>query len=694
MAMGGANAGGGPGKAATGGSGTAAAGDAGTDAAAGGAGTDATAGGAGTAAAGGTGTDAAAGGAGADAVAGEGVPVECNLGEAKAKMGHGTTTGVAPGMDPNSTYSLKIRLLGNPKKARKEIKYFCFEKVIDCDLTNYKDLVEAIVEEYPPRYLEVAHVQYYDDVLKIFPEVNSDQELMSMFEKHSQKKVVEMFIAYCDPAEAYKPITEYYSDVHIQPENNVDQDEDSYLRNPIPENEHVGIDEENTYLEKDHMPLNVVKKKTLVSMIALVQEGKRRCRMQLSIGYVRRQAIGSPTGLVICTDAGQAVMTGVKEVFPEAEHRECMFHLVSNFKKKFHGKVFDDHLWAAAYSWNPYVFDKHWVAMEAAKQAATAYIRKWHNRLWSRSQFSTICKVDYVTNNLAECFNNWIKHHKSLNLDDFMDKARQLLMIMSNRRRNVAKKLDGLILPHIIKKLNAMTRELNLEVVQSSEEVAEVTALGGSGFRAAYAQLIPAMPDKNQWPESDHGFFMHPPLLKATAGRPKTERYKGCSEKKRKSGKHLCPICKDYGHHWHNCKKGNPEDIAAMLAVREPPKKKIKTMEGNESAIVPCMDEAPTRMSFPPSLENSSYKKGKGSNSGSGGSKRSRTGTSQREPISIELPIPSEKTNVHVKVKSKKKTKDVVPIVPLDSPAMSTRSKKFNPPSPAMSTRSKRRLSL
>jgi hypothetical protein len=72
---------------------------------------------------------------------------------------------------------------------------------------------------------------------------------------------------------------------------------------------------------------------------------------------------------------------------------------------------------------------------------------------------------------------------------------------------------------------------------------------------------------------------------------------------------------------------------------------------------------------------------------------RSRTSPSQPEPISIELPMPSEKTNVHVKVKSKKKKKDV-PIVPLDSPTMRTRSKKFNPPSPAMSTRRKRRLSL
>ena len=63
-----------------------------------------------------------------------------------------------------------------------------------------------------------------------------------------------------------------------------------------------------------------------------------------------------------------------------------------------------------------------------------------------------------------------------------MDKVRQLIMILWNDRRKVAKKLDGLILPHIMKKLNALTREFNLEVVECSEEVAEVVALGGNGF--------------------------------------------------------------------------------------------------------------------------------------------------------------------------------------------------------------------
>ena len=41
-----------------------------------------------------------------------------------------------------------------------------------------------------------------------------------------------------------------------------------------------------------------------------------------------KEAIGTPEGLTFCIDCGQAVMNGVSEVFPNAEHRECMYHLV------------------------------------------------------------------------------------------------------------------------------------------------------------------------------------------------------------------------------------------------------------------------------------------------------------------------------------------------------------------------------
>ena len=89
-------------------------------------------------------------------------------------------------------------------------------------------------------------------------------------------------------------------------------------------------------------------------------------------------------------------------------------------------------------------------------------------------------------------------------------------------------------------------------------------------FRAAYDNLIPALTDKDQWLQSNHGFFMHPPLLKSTAGRRKNQRFKGCNEGSttHKKGQHRCPICQSYGHRWYTCKYGHPNDIATMLAEK------------------------------------------------------------------------------------------------------------------------------
>ena len=334
-----------------------------------------------------------------------------------------------------------------------------------------------------------------------------------------------------------------------------------------------------------------------------------------------KEAIGSPPGLTFSTDCGQAVMNGVSEVFPEAEHRECMYHLVQNFKKRYSGKVFDEHLWASAYSWSPYMFDKHYQAMAAAKAEAMKYLQDTHKKLWTRSQFGTASKVDYVTNNLAESFNNWINGEKQKHLDDLMDTIRQKILIKWNHRKRVARKFEGKILPHIVQKLKDDSYNLDIEVITSSPEgVAEICAKGGSGFKFvvdlrnrtcscrvwqgsgipckhaiayitsipgarledhvddffsvqkfkdAYAGSIPCIPNKSMWPKATHGFFMHPPCLKSTGGRRKN-RMKSAVEggSKKKSKKHECPICHELGHHWYTCKNGNPEDITAMEAER------------------------------------------------------------------------------------------------------------------------------
>jgi hypothetical protein len=62
------------------------------------------------------------------------------------------------------------------------MKCFSFDMVVDFRQINYEDLVESVVEKYPPGYLEVAHIQYYDKGLKSFLEVKTDHKLMAMFE--------------------------------------------------------------------------------------------------------------------------------------------------------------------------------------------------------------------------------------------------------------------------------------------------------------------------------------------------------------------------------------------------------------------------------------------------------------------------------------------------------------------------------
>jgi hypothetical protein len=57
--------------------------------------------------------------------------------------------------------------------------------------------------------------------------------------------------------------------------------------------------------------------------------------------------------------------------------------------------------------------------------------------------FSEASKCDYVTNNIAETFNSWIRNEKSLNVIDLMDRIRQLCMEKMFLRRKLLGSLKG-----------------------------------------------------------------------------------------------------------------------------------------------------------------------------------------------------------------------------------------------------------
>ncbi|RLM75038.1 hypothetical protein C2845_PM15G01210 [Panicum miliaceum] len=69
-------------------------------------------------------------------------------------------------------------------------------------------------------------------------------------------------------------------------------------------------------------------------------------------------------------------------------------------------------------------------------------------------------------------------------------------------------------------------------------------------FQAAYAGIIPSIVDRNQWPEVDKGFTLHPPIQKKKEpGRLRKNRIKPARETGGKATRQVrCPNCREYGH--------------------------------------------------------------------------------------------------------------------------------------------------
>jgi hypothetical protein len=74
-------------------------------------------------------------------------------------------------------------------------------------------------------------------------------------------------------------------------------------------------------------------------------------------------------------------------------------------------------------------------------------------------------------------------------------------------------------------------------------------------FRAAYATIVPPMPDKSLWEKVDAGFKIWPPILKRSAGRPRTRRFIGVEEGGSGKKRRKCERWNGFGHLSKTCNK-------------------------------------------------------------------------------------------------------------------------------------------
>jgi len=81
---------------------------------------------------------------------------------------------------------------------------------------------------------------------------------------------------------------------------------------------------------------------------------------------------------------------------------------MNNFIKRFGGDVFSKR-YPAARAYRESVFNYFYKSITDASPQVLVWMEAHHYKLWVRSAFNPEIKCDYITNNLAEVFNNWIK---------------------------------------------------------------------------------------------------------------------------------------------------------------------------------------------------------------------------------------------------------------------------------------------
>ena len=96
--------------------------------------------------------------------------------------------------------------------------------------------------------------------------------------------------------------------------------------------------------------------------------------------------------------------------------------------------------------------------------------------MWTRSKFSEDYKVDYINNNLSECFNSWVSKTKDFQIVEMHDKIRQMIVEKFLVRSKIGRNMSGVIIPAITNALNAKTKTIkDHDVLICGAGIAEVT---------------------------------------------------------------------------------------------------------------------------------------------------------------------------------------------------------------------------
>lgn len=159
-----------------------------------------------------------------------------------------------------------------------------------------------------------------------------------------------------------------------------------------------------------------------------------------------RDCIGDSEHLTFISDRAQAIATSIANIFPNASHGICCYHLYCNLRTKFgRGRKLKTLFYKAAKAYTEAEFLQLFENIKQTRLAAWQYLVEADPNKWSRAYF-TGNRYNMMTSNSAESINALSRYARKMPIMMLVDFFRATMQQWFFQRRNQG----GYILRHSV----------------------------------------------------------------------------------------------------------------------------------------------------------------------------------------------------------------------------------------------------
>ncbi|XP_057779416.1 uncharacterized protein LOC130997994 [Salvia miltiorrhiza] len=171
--------------------------------------------------------------------------------------------------------------------------------------------------------------------------------------------------------------------------------------------------------------------------------------------------VGDGSDYTFISDQQKGLENAVKEIAPNAEHRNCSRHIYMNWKKSHKGGTLKNIFLRACRSIYVEKYNTHLLEMKRESIDAFEDFVSRDTSRFCKAFISTTMKSDMIDNNISETFNGYILNARGKHVIHMLEEIRSNLMVRQVKKRDQMLSVTDTICPNIRKKLEKHRQKIS-----------------------------------------------------------------------------------------------------------------------------------------------------------------------------------------------------------------------------------------